>query len=390
LTHPNRFLSTVQVGITAVGILAGTFGGAALSEPMSDLLSSVPVLDQYSDPLGVALVVIGITYLSLIIGELVPKRLALQNPERVASLIARPMRTLSSVTGPIVWFLSASTELVFGVLGIRKSDQPEVTEEEIRLLLAQGADTGVIEEAEEELVDSIFRLGDRRVGSLMTPRHQIVFLDIEDTAEDNRHRIEASGYDSYPVCEDGLDRVLGFMQVRDLWASGVEPTGESLRSIVTAGQFVPEHAGSLDALEQMRSSRSQKVFVVDEYGGVQGMLALSDILDAIVGDELEDDLDENADVIQRDDRSWLINGITPLEELEETLDLEELMDSRRSDYHTVGGFVMDRLGRIPRPSDAFECFGFRFEVVDMDGNRVDKVLVTREQGRIRPEEVPSR
>jgi putative hemolysin len=381
VAHPNRFLSTVQVGITAVGILAGTFGGAALSGPVSDLLSDVPALDRYSEPLGVALVVIAITYLSLIIGELAPKRLALQNPERVASIVARPMQMLSRGTGPIVWFLSVSTEFVMRLLRVKKSNQPEITEDEIRLLLAQGADTGVIEEAEEELVDSIFRLGDRNVGSLMTPRHQIVYLDLNDTAEENRQNIESSGYDSYPVCRDGLDRVVGFIQVRDLWTSGLAPTAEALSELITDPQFVPEQAPALDALEQMRTAHSQKVMVVDEYGGIQGMLALDDILDAIVGDQDEHSQYGDADVIRRDEQSWLINGMTSLEELEEALEIDGLLAQRRSEYNTVGGLVMDRLGRIPHPSDTFECLGYMFEVVDMDGNRVDKVIVSKSNGR---------
>jgi len=380
--HPTRFLSTVQIGITLVGILAGTFGGARLSGPVSDLLSGVPALDRYSDPLSVVIVVACITYFSLIIGELVPKRLALQSPERVASLIARPMRTLSTVSGPLVWLLSTSTEIVLRMLRIQKSDDPEITEDEIRLLLAQGADTGVIEAAEEELVDSIFRLGDRRVGSLMTPRHQIIYLDLEDPADENRGRIAASGYDSYPVCQGGLDHIIGFIQVRDLWTSGLSPSAESLKSIAIPAQFVPEYAAALDALDQMRQARSQKVIVVDEYGGVQGMLSLDDILDAIVGEEVvEHSADADADIIQRDDTSWLINGGTSLEELEDTLQIDDLIAQRRSDYHTAGGLVMDRLGRIPRATDAFDHDGFHFEVIDMDGNRVDKLLVTRKIGR---------
>lgn len=386
--HPTRFLSTVQIGITLVGIVAGTFGGARLSGPVSDLLSSVPALDRYSEGLAVALVVASITYLSLIVGELVPKRLALQSPEKVASIIARPMQTLSTVSGPLVWLLSSSTEVVLRLLRVRKSDQPEVTEDEIRLLLAQGADTGVIEEAEEELVDSIFRLGDRRVGSLMTPRHQVVYLDLDDSAEENRAQIEGSGYDSYPVCRDGLDHIVGFIQVRDLWTSAVSPTAESLESIATPAQFVPEYAAALDALEQMRQARSQKVIVVDEYGGVQGMLSLDDILDAIIGEAEEPHGPEDADIIQRDDTSWLINGGTPLDELEETLGIEGLIAQRGAEYHTVGGFVMDRLGRIPRATDTFDCFGYHFEVIDMDGNRVDKLLVTRAARRDRSAELP--
>lgn len=385
--NPTRFLSTAQVGITLVGILAGTFGGAAFSGPVSDLLSGVPALDRYSEPIGVVLVVIGITYLSLIVGELVPKRLALQNPERVAALMSRPVRSLSVISAPIVWLLSISTETVMRVLRVGASDQPEVTEEEIRLLLAQGADTGVIEEAEEELVDSIFRLGDRRVGSLMTPRHQIVYLDLEDPAEENRARIVDSGFDSYPVCRDGLDHVAGFIQVRDLWTRAAPLSAEVLAELVTPAQFVPVYAPALDALAQMRVTRSQKVMVVDEYGGVQGMLSLDDMLDAIVGGDIEHVAPEDADVIQRDDTSWLINGMTSLEELQETLGIVDLVAQRGSDYHTVGGFMMDRLGHIPRSSDTFDCYGFHFEVVDMDSNRVDKVLVTRRSKRERPPEV---
>lgn len=377
--NPNRFLSTVQIGITLVGILAGAFGGATLSGVVSDALRDAPLIGDYADALGVALVVLAITYLSLVIGELVPKRLALHNPEGIAVLVARPMGVLATITKPFVWLLSISTELVLRLLRLRPSGEPDVTEDEIRSLLEQGADAGVIEEAEEELVASIFRLGDRRVASLMTPRHRLVWLNTEDSADVNRRKILESGYSAFPVCRGDLDELLGIVTIRALWERGLAPTGPVLRELAAPPLFVPEQARVLDALELLRERGAHRAVVLDEFGVVQGLLAVNDVLDDIAGEaeRLEGAAADGA--IRRDDGSWLLDGGLAADEARHLLGIETPWPGEEDEeFGTLGGMVMARLGRIPSAGDSFYLEGRRYEVLDMDERRVDKVLVTRE------------
>ena len=372
---PNHFLSTVQVGISLIGILTGAFGGATIANRLAIYVKLVPLLAPYSQPLSFGIVVLIITYLSLIVGELVPKRLALNNPERIASIVAIPMQALAAIASPVVYLLSASTDLILRVLGITASTEPQVTEEEIKILIEQGTEAGTFEEAEQDMVERVFRLGDRPVSYLMTPRPDIVWLDLDDTAEENRQKMVDSAYSRYPVCQGGLDNVLGVMPVTDLLARSFR--GEALDLTVGLRQpvFVPESTRGLKVLELFKQTITHMALVVDEYGVIQGLVTLNDIMSEIVGDVPSTDGQDQPQAVQREDGSWLLDGMLPVEEFLELFGMEEWKSEESGSYQTLGGFVITHLGRIPAAADYFEWQSMRIEVMDMDGNRVDKVLI---------------
>ncbi len=374
---PGRFLSTVQIGITLVGIFAGAFGGATIARPLGDNLAQIPVLEPYSDAISVAAVVLLITYLNLVLGELAPKQIGLNNSEKIASRVAPLMKVLARIAGPVVSFLTFSTDLILRLLGIRQSNEPAVTEEEVRILIAQGAETGVFEPIEQEMVRHVFRLSDRRVNSLMTPRPEIIWLDIEDTPEEIRNNVIVSDHSQLPVAAGDLDHLLGYVRVTDLMVQCVEGRPMDIQSALQPALFIPESMPAFDVLEKFKETGSQIAFAIDEYGGIQGLVTLRDILEAIVGDIPEADEEEDPDIVQREDGSWLLDGMLPIDEFRELFDLEELPGEEEHYYQTLGGFVMTMLGRIPSPSDNFEWGDLRIEVLDMDGNRIDKLLVAR-------------
>ncbi|MEH2089274.1 hemolysin family protein [Nostoc sp.] len=372
---PNHFLSTVQVGISLIGILTGAFGGATIANRLAVYVRLVPLLAPYSEPISFGVVVLIITYLSLIVGELVPKRLALNNPEKIASAVAIPMRALSAIASPMVYLLSASTDLILRVLGITASTEPQVTEEEIKILIEQGTEAGTFEEAEQDMVERVFRLGDRPVSYLMTPRPDIVWLDLDDSAEENRQKMVDSAYSRYPICQGGLDNVLGVIPVTDLLARSFR--GEPLDLTVGLRQpvFVPESTRGLKVLELFKQTITHMALVVDEYGVIQGLVTLNDIMSEIVGDVPSTDGQDQPQAVQREDGSWLLDGMLPVEEFLELFGMEQWESEERGSYQTLGGFVITHLGRIPAAADHFEWQSMRIEVMDMDGNRVDKVLV---------------
>jgi putative hemolysin len=375
--NPNRFLATVQIGITLIGIITGFFGGAALSEPVAQQLRRIPQLAPYSATIAVLLVVGLVTYLSLVIGELVPKRLALQNPERLAMMVARPMNTLSRIASPIVQLLGASSELILRLLGVRHAEDPPITEEEIERLLQEGAAAGVFAPAEHELVEGIFDLGEREVRELMTPRYRLVALDVEDPIEVNVQKMVESPHQTFPVYEGELDRLIGIVPVKKLWASSLAGEPMDLRAMAEPALIVPESMAALEVLERFRDRPQNAAMVVDEYGGIQGLLSLHDLMEAITGDLISPQ--EGAEeAVQRADGSWLLDGALPAHEVRELLGINSLPGEETGNYETLGGFVMAQLGRIPAVGDATDWDGYRFEVVDMDGRRVDKVLAERE------------
>lgn len=373
--EPTRFLSTVQIGITLIGILAGAFGGANLSDSVAGWFGDIPWLDQYARALGIAVVVLGITLLSLIFGELVPKRLALHNPEAIAVLLARPMTLLSIVVGPVSRLLSEAVDVVLRLFRLGPSGGAGVTEEEIQLLLEEGAAAGVFEPAEQDLVARIFQLGDKRVSELMTPRHRLVWLDLEQPLEINLRRMVMSGYSYFPVCDGDLDHIVGIVGARDVWKQR-EATGTvDLRSIAAQPLFVPESMPALKVADLFKQTGQHRALVVDEYGIVQGLVTFTDVFEAIVGEiDLPGEHGERG-AVRRDDDSWLIDGAMPIDALKQLLGIERLPDEERGVYSTLAGFMLFNFGRIPRTADAFTWNGLRFEVVDMDGNRIDKVLV---------------
>ncbi|MCC6176248.1 MAG: HlyC/CorC family transporter [Chloroflexi bacterium] len=375
--QPNQLLSTVQVGITLVGILTGAFGSSTPAAALAQRLREVPLLAPYADPLALGLVVLGITYLTLIVGELVPKRLALNNPEGIAVSIAVPMRTLSKVVAPFVLLLGASTDFVLRLLGVQPNQEAPVTEEEVRVLVAQGTRAGVFEAAEQDLVDSVFRLGDLTAGELMQPRPDVTWLDLNDPPEAIREEVLASHHSRFPVCDGDFDRVLGIVTAKDILAHGLLHLPTGLGSLVREATFIPETLPVFRAIEQLRTAKAALGIVVDEFGSSVGIISVMDILESLVGDLPTPGQEEEPLVFQRDDGSWLLDGRLPVSELKTLLGIRELPDEDEGEYRTLGGLVMRQLGRIPSTGDRFDLDDLCLEVMDMDGRRVDKVLATR-------------
>ncbi len=371
----DQFLSAIQVGITVIGVLAGAVSGATFAGALGAWLGRIRWLAPYADTVALILVVSLITYLTLVLGELVPKRIALNNPEKIAAAVARPMRLFLLITRPMVRFLSFSTHLVLRGLGVHPSDDVGVTEEEIRALLEEGAEAGVIAEAEQDMVESVFLLGDRLASSLMTPRPDVVWLDLDDPPELLRRKIMDSPYSRFPVCEGSLDNVLGEVKAKDLLVRLWEGELFDLRAMAQAPLYVPEIMPALKVLEEFRQSGTQLALVIDEYGSVQGVVTLTDILEAIVGDIPSAATQDQPQVVRREDGSWLVDGMLPIEEFKSAMDLEDLPGEEQGLYQTVAGFVVSQLGQVPDATDHFVWEGLRFEVMDMDGPRVDKILV---------------
>ncbi|HZD43570.1 MAG TPA: hemolysin family protein, partial [Methanomicrobiales archaeon] len=337
-------------------------------------LSQVAILAPYSGAISLAIVVIGITYFTLLLGEIVPKRLALQNPERIASRVAGPMRILSTIAAPFVYILSASTDAVLRLFGVHGPPKPSVTEEEIKIMIDQGIEAGTFEETERDMVEHVFELGDRRVNALMTPRTEIVWLDIHDSPEEMRRKITESGHSRYPVSDEVLDNVLGMVRVQDLVGQLLSGARTNLRASLHRILFVPESVRAFKVLEMFQQSGVHFALVVDEYGSVQGLVTLEDILEEVVGEiPTVEELAEPM-AVQREDGSWLLDGMLPVDEFKEIFDIDELPGEET--YQTLAGFVLMHLGNIPTVGTLFEWNGLRFEVVDMDRNRIDKMLVT--------------
>jgi len=368
--NPNQFLSVIQIGITLIDVLTGAVTGATVAIMLSRLFENIPVFAPYSDSIGLALGVLIITYFSIILGELVPKRLAIQNPEQVASRFAQPMLLLTKLLAPVVRFLSFSTNMVLRLIGIRPSTEPPVTEEEIHVLLDQGTQAGIFEEAEQDMVAGVFRLNDRRVYSLMTPRTEILWLDVRDTTDEILKKLAEGPYSRLPVCQGSLDNVLGIVKARELLTRSLAGEVIHLKECLSPALFIPETTFASRALEIFKESNKELVLVIDEFGGVTGLLTVNDVIEEIVGDiEMSE-----PQVTQRQDGSWLLDGMLDIDEFKELFNLGLLPNE--DDYETLAGFVMTSLGKIPRPADQFEWEGLRFEVVDMDARRVDKVLVS--------------
>ena len=379
--EPNRFLSTVQVGITLVGVLAGAFGGAALADDLAPWIGRVPVLTLYASEIAFITVVVVITYLSLVAGELAPKRVGLRSPERIAVLVARPMRGMSVAAAPLVTLLSGPTNLLLRLVGRPASAEEPVTEEEISFLLAEGAQAGVFEVAERDIIERVFRFGDQSVAAMMTPRNEVDCLNIGENEERLRKSLAAHPHTRFVVCDGNLDDPVGIVHVKDLLAQLVREEPLDIASLVRRPPFVPESTPALRVLEQFKETGEHLAIVMDEYGGVAGLVTLDDVLEAIVGDIPWKDEPVEPDAIQRADGSWLVDGMMPVEEFKVLFKLRELPGEEPRAFRTLGGFVVAFLGHIPTASEAFTCSGLRIEVVDMDGRRVDKVLVVPEAHR---------
>lgn len=375
--NPTKFLSTVQIGITSIGVLNGIVGESAFSGPVAAWMeASFGLSARAADLSATALVVVVITILSIIFGELVPKRLGQMYPETVARMVAPTMQWLSAATRPVVMLLSATTEAVLRLMGIRGGPSRAVTEEEIAASLEEGLDAGVIEAQEHQMVRNVFRLDDRQIGSMMIPRAEIAWIDVSAPIDEVLRAVTEAEHSRYPVCRGGLDDVIGVVTAHSLVKPLAEGRLTSLADHLMAPVFVPETLSGMELLEHFKTSGAELVFVVDEYGAVQGVITVRDVLEAITG-EFGTQADEDAWAVQRADGSWLVDGLIPVPELKDRLGLKELPEEDRGRYNTLAGMVMLLLGRLPRTADVVEWAGWRFEVVDLDGKRVDKVLASR-------------
>ena len=373
---PTRFLSTIQIGITSIGILNGIVGEAALAVPLAQWLQTLGMEQRLSEIGSTVLVVVVITYVSIVVGELVPKRIGQIDPEGIARLVARPMNVLAIASRPFVHLLAGSTALLLRLMGQRETGGPSVTEEEIHALLNEGSEAGVIEKSEHEMVRNVFRLDDRQIGSLMVPRSDIVWLDISRPLEENLARMAESDHSRFPVCRGGLDEILGIITSKQLFNQTLKGGKADLTLQLQTPVFVPESLTGMELLEQFRASSTHAVFVIDEYGEVQGMVTLQDVLEAVTGEFQPHSLEE-AWAVQREDGSWLLDGLIPVPELKDRLELKAVPEEERGRYHTLSGMVMWLLGRLPRTGDITTWEDWRLEVVDLDGKRIDKVLASR-------------
>ena len=375
-TTPNRFLLAIQIGITLVVILAGAFGGRTLVDPVAASIAFVPVFEPYSEAFALALVVLGLTYFSLVIGELVPKRLAARYPETVATFVAIPLRWFSKILSPLVRLMSIFTDAVCYLFGKAPAQEPSVTEEEIKTLVQQGTEAGVFEESEQDMVEAVLRLGDKTARSLITPRTKIAWIDLGDSIEEIREKIIQSGHSRFPVATETLDNVTGIVQAKDLLAMSLAGKTLDLKALIQQPLFVPRTISVLALLESFKKSSKHIALVVDEYGGIEGLLTHHDILEAIAGDMPFGARPSDPKAVQRHDGSWLLDGMLSVDEFKEIFHLESLPGEKKEAYQTLGGFVFTQMGRVPSVAEHFEWNDLRFEVVDMDGKRIDKVLVT--------------
>jgi putative hemolysin len=375
---PNRFFSTVQIGITLIGTLAGAYGGASVAILLQERLAQVdiPLVQRNAPVIALIVVVLVITYLTLVLGELVPKRLALANPERISAFIARPMTFLSTLAMPVVALLSYSTDLVLRMLRVKQSSDPAVTPEEITVMMEQGEQTGVFEQTETDIVEAVFRLGDLRVGALMTPRTEMDWLDVNDSFSENLRFVLESPHTFFPVAEGSLDEVLGILRSKDLLARVADGVEVSLYDVLLPAQFVPETMPAFQVLELLRGANGNLALVMDEFGGMLGIVTLFDVMEAMVGAISERGEPVVPDAVQREDGSWLVEGMMRIDTFKDLLDLDQLPGEDRAGYQTVGGFIMAQIGSVPEAGQHFVVSDMRFEVLDMDGMRVDKILVS--------------
>jgi putative hemolysin len=377
LKSSSRLLSAVQIGITLVGIFTGALGGATLADRLTAWLSHVPWLVPYATGISIVLVVLLTTYFSLVLGELMPKRLAMNNPEKIASRVAGFMKFLSKLLSPVVHLLSASTDFGLKLLGMSDSKEPPITEDEIKVLIEQGPQVGIFAAAEQDMVEGVFRLNDRSVNAIMTPRTEIEWLDANDSPEQLLNQVMTSSHSRFPVAASSLDNVVGTLNAKDLLEKFISNTPVNLLEMVSKPLFVPENLPAMRVLEMMREGGVHEVMVIDEYGGLLGMVTLFDVLESIVGEIPSVDEFEDSEIIEREDGSYLLDGLLPIDELKELIDVDALPEEEKVGFQTVGGFVMNQLGTIPSPGQHFHWMNFRFEIMDMDDRRVDKVLLSK-------------
>ena len=368
--HPDTFLSTVQIGITLIGILTGIYSGEKLKSDLVEFLQQFERLKPYSAGLATAIIVVTITYFSLVLGELVPKRIGLSRPETIAKLLAAPMRVVSIITHPFIWLLTKSTHVIVKLFNIKAKDT-QVTEEEIKAIISEGTEQGTIEEAEQEIIERVFHLGDRNITSLMTHRSDIHWFDINDNEISIKEKIVREPHSVYPVCDGDIDNIKGIISLKDLYVSNDLTL---FKQIMKPALFVPENVTAYKVMEKFKEKRVHASFIVDEYGSILGMMTLNDILEAIVGDLPEPDM-EDYEITEREDGSYLVDAQIPFYDFLRSFEKTEWMNEGEQVFDTLAGFILHKLERIPQTGDKMDWQGFTFEIVDMDAQRIDKVLV---------------
>ncbi|MFD2885645.1 hemolysin family protein [Chitinophaga cymbidii] len=370
--NPDTFLSTVQIGITLIGILTGLYSGEQLKEDVQGFINTFPLLVPYSNGIATAIIVICVTYFTLVLGELLPKRIGLANPERIAKAVAQPMNFISRITFPFVWLLSRSTAALVRLFGLKRGSDSNVTEEEIKAIINEGTTSGAIEETEQEIIERVFHLGDRNITSLMTHRTDIVWLDVSEDVESYKRKIKASPHSVYPVCEGQIDSIKGILTIKDLYAAGNVAV---LKDVMKKPLFIPDNNTAYQVLEKFKETQIHAAFIVDEYGTFLGMITLNDILEAIVGDMPETGQDDY-NMVKREDGSYLIDAQIPFYDFLSEFDMEDMMAEFEQEFDTLAGFILHHLEHIPQTGERLEWRKFTFEIVDMDAHRIDKILVT--------------
>lgn len=370
--NPDTFLSTVQIGITLIGILTGLYSGEQLKEDVQGFFNTIPAVARYSNGIATTIIVIGVTYFTLVLGELLPKRIGLANPERIAKLLAQPMNFISRVTFPFVWLLSRSTTALVTLFGLKRTSDSNVTEEEIKAIINEGTSSGAIEETEQEIIERVFHLGDRNITSLMTHRTDIVWLDVTEEVESYKRKIKAAPHSVYPVCEGQIDSIKGILTIKDLYTAGNVAV---LKDVMRKPLFIPDNNSAYQVLEKFKETQIHAAFIVDEYGTFLGMITLNDILEAIVGDMPETGQDDY-NMVKREDGSYLIDAQIPFYDFLSEFDMEDMMAEFEQEFDTLAGFILHHLEHIPQTGERLEWRKFTFEIVDMDAHRIDKILVT--------------
>ncbi len=367
---PETFLSTVQMGITVIGILTGIYSGEKITDNFAEYLSQWPALVPYSSGIATAIVVIIVTYFTIIFGELVPKRIGLSRPEYLAKASARPMRVVSLITHPFIWLLSKSSNLIIKIFGLKPKDN-QVTEEEIKAIISEGTEQGTIEETEQEIIERVFHLSDRNITSLMTHRSDIIWFGLNDTEEMIKEKITSEPHSVYPICENTIDDIKGVVAIKDLYIS---PDNVEFHNLMRPALFVPENNTAFQVMEKFKESKLHSCFIVDEYGSILGMITLNDILEAIIGDLPQPDM-EDYTILEREDGSFLVDAQIPFYDFLSRFEKAEWMNEGEQEFDTFAGFILHQLERIPKTGDKLEWKGFSIEIVDMDGHRIDKVMV---------------
>lgn len=370
--NPEKFLSAAQIGITLIAILTGVYSGDKFASYLQPSIEKIQLLQPYAATISTTIIVVIVTFLSIIFGELIPKRIGLLRAERIAKSVAGPMNTFAAITHPFVWLLNKTSNIFFSIFNIKRSKDDAVTEEEIKTLIGEGTEAGTIDEAEQEIIERVFHLGDRNITSLMTHRSDIIWFNLDDNEDKIKEKILQEPHSAYPICDGNIDDIKGVVSIKDLYIS---PDNTLFKDLMIPALFIPENNSPYQVMEKFKESKIHSAFIVDEYGSILGLLTLNDIMEAIVGDIPQKDVDDY-EIIKREDGSYLVDGQIPFYDFLTRFEKTEWMNEGEHDFDTIAGFVLHELERIPKTGDKLEWKGFKLEVIDMDGHRIDKVLVT--------------